>query len=113
MDLSEMQTRVAELEQQISALPAGSITKKTVSGKDYFYHRWTENKKRREMYIPADELGDFRAQIERRKELERELKALKKQLPKEKSVNTSAFTTNVRTGEALRTFSATKGFQFP
>ena len=27
MDLSEMQTRVAELEQQISALPAGSVTK--------------------------------------------------------------------------------------
>lgn len=106
MELSELKDRVAELEQQISALPAGSITKKTVNGKEYFYHRWTENKKRREMYIPADELEDFRAQIERRKELERELKALKKQLPKEKSVNTSAFTTNVRTGEALRTFSA-------
>ena len=66
MDLSEMQTRVAELEQQISALPAGSVTKKTVNGKEYFYHRWTENKKRREKYIPADELENFRAQIERR-----------------------------------------------
>ena len=53
MDLSEMQTRAAELEQQISALPAGSITKKTVNGKEYFYHRWTENKKRREKYIPV------------------------------------------------------------
>ena len=100
MDLSEMQTRVAELEQQISALPAGSVTKKTVRGKDYFYHRWTENKKRREKYIPADELENFRAQIERRKVLEQELKTLKKQLPKAKSANPSAFTTNVRTGEA-------------
>lgn len=27
MDLSEIQTRAAELEQQISALPAGSVTK--------------------------------------------------------------------------------------
>ena len=34
MELSEMQARAAELEQQISALPAGSITKKTVNGKD-------------------------------------------------------------------------------
>ena len=102
MDLSEMQTRVAELEQQISALPAGSVTKKTVSDKEYFYHRWTENKKRREKYIPADELEDFRAQIERRKALEQELKALKKQMPKAKSANLSAFSTNVRTGEALR-----------
>ena len=104
MDLSEMQTRAAELEQQISALPAGSITKKTVRGKDYFYHRWTENKKRREKYIPADELENFRAQIERRKELEQELKALKKQLPKTKAIDTSIFTTSIRTGEALRSF---------
>ena len=106
MELSEMQERAAELEQQISNLPAGSITKKTVNGKDYFYHRWTENKKRREKYIPADELENFCAQIERRKALEQELKALKKQLPKAKSANLSAFTTNVRTGEALRSFAA-------
>ena len=101
-----MQARAAELEQLIADLPAGSITKKTVRGKDYFYHRWTENKKRREKYISADELESFRAQIERRKELEQELKALKKQLPKAKSANPSAFTTNVRTGEALRSFAA-------
>lgn len=106
MELSEMQARVAELEQQIFALPTGSITKKTVNGKEYFYHRWTENKKRREKYIPADELVDFRAQIERRKELEQELKSLKKQLPKAKTMDTSAFTTNVRTGEALRSFAS-------
>ena len=36
MELSEMQARAAELEQQISALPAGSVTKKTVNGKEYF-----------------------------------------------------------------------------
>ena len=64
-----MQARVTELEQQISALPTGSVTKKSVNGKEYFYLRWTENKKRREKYIPADELENFRAQIERRKEL--------------------------------------------
>lgn len=61
MDLSEMQEQAAELEQQISALPAGYITMKTVNGKEYFYHRWTENKKRREKYIPVDELENFRA----------------------------------------------------
>lgn len=106
MELSEMQARAAELEQLIADLPAGSITKKTVNGKEYFYHRWTEDKKRREKYIPADELEDFRAQIEQRKALERELKALKKQLPKGKSADTSAFTTNVRTGEVLHSFAS-------
>lgn len=104
MELSEIQNRVAELEQQISNLPAGSITKKTVNGKEYFYHRWTEDKKRKEKYIPVDELENFHAQIEQRKKLDQDLKALKKQLPKTRSMDDSMFTTNVRTGETLRSF---------
>lgn len=104
MELSEIQNRVAELEQQISNLPAGSITKKTVNGKEYFYHRWTEDKKRKEKYIPVDELENFHAQIEQRKKLDQDLKALKKQLPKTRSMDASMFTTNVRTGETLHSF---------
>lgn len=104
MELSETQARAAKLEQQISNLPAGSITKKAVNGKEYFYHRWTENKKRREKYIPMDEVENFRVQIEQRKELEQELKMLRKYLPKTKSVNSAVFTTNVRAGEELRAF---------
>ena len=104
MELSEIQNRVAELEQQISNLPAGSITKKTVNGKEYFYHRWTEDKKRKEKYIPVDELENFHAQIEQRKKLDQDLKALKKQLPKTRSMDASMFITTVRTGETLRSF---------
>ena len=104
MDLFAIQARVAELEQQIDNLPAGSITKKIIKGKEYFYHRWTENKKRREKYIPADQLENFRAQIAQRKELEQKLKTLKKHLPKAKSAEISTFSTNIRTGEALRYF---------
>ena len=104
MDLFAIQTRVAELEQQIDNLPAGSITKKIIKGKEYFYHRWTENKKRREKYIPADQLENFRSQIAQRKELEQKLKTLKKHLPKAKSAEFSIFSTNIRTGEELRYF---------
>ena len=104
MDLFAIQARVAELEQQIDNLPADSITKKIIKGKEYFYHRWTENKKRREKYIPADQLENFRAQIAQRKELEQKLKTLKKHLPKAKSAEISTFSTNIRTGEALRYF---------
>lgn len=106
MEVFEMQARAEELERQISMLPAGAITKKMVKGKEYFYHRWTEDKKRREKYIPAEKLEDFRARIEQRKALEQELKALQKKLPKPKPVDTSAFTTNVRIGETLRSFAA-------
>ena len=108
MELDKTLTRIAELEHQIAELPAGSVTKKTVNGKDYYYHRWTEEKKRREKYIPAEELDWFRKQIEQRKALEKELKTLKKQLPNAAVPAASAqvFATTVRTGAALRAFSA-------
>ena len=108
MELSELQNRMAELKRQIEMLPAGSVTKKTVNGRVYFYHRWTEEKKRREKYIPAEEVDSFREKIEHRKALEKELKALQKQLPVQARPSAPAysFTTNIRTGEALRAFSA-------
>lgn len=108
MERSELQAKIADLEQQIAELPAGSVTKKTINGNAYFYHRWTEDKKRREKYLPAEEVDSFRKQIERRKGLEKELKVLQKQLPR-KSVSAASahtFATNIRAGEALRTFSA-------
>ena len=108
MELSEIQAHVAELEQQIAELPAGSVTKKAINGNVYFYHRWTEDKKRREKYIPAEEVDSFQKQVERRKALEKELKVLQKQLSKKSvsAVSAHTFATNIRTGEALRTFSA-------
>ena len=108
MELDKTLTRIAKLEHQIAELPAGSVTKKTVNGKDYYYHRWTEEKKRREKYIPAEELDWFWKQIEQRKALEKELKTLKKQLSNAAVPAASAqvFATTVRTGAALRAFSA-------
>ena len=108
MKHAELQAQMDALERQIAELPAGSVTRKTVNGREYFYHRWTEDKKRREKYIPADEVDSIWEQIRRRKALEEELKALRKQLPK-RTLPTAAkpaFATNVRTGETLRTFSA-------
>lgn len=108
MEQDKILTHIAELEHQIAELPAGSVTKKTVNGKEYYYHRWAEEKKRREKYIPAEELDLFRKQIERRKALEKELKTMKKHLPKAAvpAASSPVFATTVRTGAALRAFSA-------
>ena len=104
--MSDILNRIAELEVRIAALPAGSITKKTVSGKVYFYHRWTEEKKRREKYVPEDDVPALREQIETRKALETELKTLKKQAPKKPAPRKETFIMNVRIGEALQVYSA-------
>ena len=81
MDQDNLLTRVREIERQIAALPRGSLTVKKVNGREYHYHRWTENKKRHEKYLPFEEVEGFRQQIAHRKELEGELKKLRRGMP--------------------------------
>ena len=103
-----IQERIAELEQQIAALPIGSIGKKTVNGKEYFYRRWTESKKRKEKYIPSAEVSALQNQIEMRKALEAELNQLRRRMPAvaaPKKVD-HVFRTNVRIDAALRSYAA-------
>lgn len=108
MERKEITSRIAELERRISALPVGSISTKKVNGKVYYYHRWTENKKRREKYLSANEMDALREQIERRKALETELKELRGKAPamKPAAAQKHEFVTNVRASESLRSFAA-------
>ena len=97
--------QVAKLGQQIAELPIGSITKKTVKGHIYYYHRWSMNGERHEKYLHADEVAPLREQIETRKALESELRMLKREAPKKTTEKKLNFITNVRIGSALRTYS--------
>ena len=69
MTQSEIELRIKSLEMQVAALLTGSVANKTVNGREYFYHRWTENKKRREKYIPMNQVEAIRSQVEQRKVL--------------------------------------------
>jgi len=90
------------LEGQIAQLPKGSIHYKSIKGKKWPYRQWTEGGKSRSVYIKQEELAIVEAQIEERKELQRQLKTLKSELPP--SVDNApnvAFKTKVVTGSAL------------
>ena len=100
---NEILDQIAELEQKIAELPIGSVTKKTVNGHVYYYHRWSENGDRQEKYLSADEVVPLKEQIGCRKALEAELRLLKKKAPKKKTAKKQNFITNVRIGDALRT----------
>lgn len=109
-----IQEKITALEEQIALLPKGSVGQKTVNGKEYFYLRWTENKKRKEKYIPADKIDALKNEIEKRKALEKELKELRKQASAVSVPKPAAhtFLTNVRTGSTLRSFAApVKGYK--
>jgi hypothetical protein len=106
MAKQDIQQKITELEQQVALLPIGSIGRKNVNGKEYFYQRWTENKKRKEKYIPATELKAVQDGIEKRKSLEEKLKVLRKRIPAAIVLGSDsyAYRTNVRTGKLLRSF---------
>lgn len=106
MDQLEILQRIEELQREIAALPPGSLTAKKVGGKAYYYHRYTANGMRHENYIDFDSVEELRSQIEKRKALEIELKALKKSIPAPKATrrkkDTHEFKTYVRIGDQLR-----------
>ena len=81
-EYKELLLKDAELREQIDELPAGSIGKKTIGGRTYFYHRFYVNGKRKEKYIPAEEVEKFESKIKKRKELEAEHKKTANKLEK-------------------------------
>ncbi len=84
-DSKDKLLRLSALESEIARLPAGSIGSKKVNGKTYYYHRFYENGKRKEKYIPKAKLADMQSSIEKRRVLEHERKLLKSELSPAKS----------------------------
>lgn len=99
MDNEKIIERIAEIEREIAVLPAGGVSKKNVHGKVYYYHRITQNGKRMEKYVKAEDVDELKSNIEKRKKLEKELKKLKQCMPKEKNLD---FKTKVIVGNRLK-----------
>ncbi len=89
------------LEERIAKFPKGSICYKRIKGKKWPYLQWTEGGKSKSVYIKKEELAAVEAQVKERKELQRQVKALKSELPSnEKYIPSTAFRTNVVTATA-------------
>ena len=110
MEQFEIMERIHELEREIALLPPGSIATKKVKGKEYYYHRITQNQKRTETYVDFDHVDELHTQIEKRKELETELKKLKRLAPSpepaKEGKDTHQFSTYVRISSQLKNLAA-------
>ena len=74
----DINRRILELENEIALLPQGSINIKKINGKEQPYLQWTENGKSKSQYIKKNEREKIFAEVARRKELQEELRELKK-----------------------------------
>lgn len=63
-----------ELEQQISQLPSGYISKKVIHGKTCYYRQWKENGKVKSKYIADTDVDYIALLIKERKDLQEQLR---------------------------------------
>lgn len=92
-----------DIQAEINTLPIGYISRKIISGKEYYYRQWAENGKTKSQYIKKKDLETVRSQIARRKELQAILKNIlpdkgKPSIPEQKMPE---FKTNVLSGRLL------------
>ena len=97
-----MAESIEELERKIEALPRGTIVTKNIDGKPYFYQQYKENKKTVSNFLTNDEAEKMRPLIEERRELQKKLREMKKNLPAAaKPDDNTSFIMNAITGSGL------------
>ena len=93
---------IEELEKRIETLPRGTIVTKNIDGKPYFYQQYKENKKTVSNFLTNDEAEKMRPLIDERRQLQKKLRAMKKNLPATaKPDDSTSFIMNAITGVGL------------
>ena len=97
-----MTESIEELEKRIETLPRGTIVTKNIDGKPYFYQQYKENKKTVSNFLTNDEAEKMRPLIDERRQLQKKLRAMKKNLPATaKPDDSTSFIMNAITGVGL------------
>ena len=76
--MAKYRSRMEKLEEEIALLPTGYISRKTIYGKVKQYYQWTEDGRKKSRYLNDAAAEEMRVKIERRRELQKEWKELKK-----------------------------------
>ncbi|MCR5402801.1 MAG: AAA family ATPase [Butyrivibrio sp.] len=111
-----MDKRIQEIQNEIDRLPKGGVTKKNINNTYYFYHQWKDEAGKRHYDVVAEaEFNSLKADIERRRELEKRLKALIRELGERNVISSEvlkelrSMNTNVMYGDALQEMASIAG----
>ena len=107
--MNKSKDQIEALEAEIAALPIGYISRKTINGKVKLYHQWTENGKKKSKYLDDQTAEQMQALIEKRRELQQQLRTARALLPKDKPARKAPkavyeFKTKVSVGGSLQRF---------
>ena len=107
--MNKNKDQIEALEAEIAALPIGYISRKTINGKVKLYHQWTENGKKKSKYLDDQTAAQMQTLIEKRRELQQQLRTARALLPKDKPARKAPkavyeFKTNVSISSSLQRF---------
>ena len=107
--MNKNKDQINALEAEIAALPIGYISRKTINGKVKLYHQWTENGKKKSKYLDDQTAGQMQTLIEKRRELQQQLRTARALLPKDKPAGKAPkavyeFKTKVSISSSLQRF---------
>ncbi len=102
--MEKINDKILKLESEINDLPIGYISKKNINGKIRQYHQWIENGKKKSKYLDDKSADILAEKINKRRTLEKELKEMKKQVPKKSKINYSDYHCEILIGDTLRSF---------
>ena len=107
--MNKNKDQIEALEAEIAALPIGYISRKTINGKVKQYHQWTENGKKKSKYLDDQTAAQMQTLIEKRRELQQQLRTARALLPKDKPAGKAPkavyeFKTKVSISSSLQRF---------
>ena len=85
-EMERLERQQAVYERDLQALPKGYISRKNISGKEYFYLQYRAGKKIVGRYISAKELPEVERQVNRRLQLEASLRRVREDQEKLRKV---------------------------
>ena len=76
---SRIENMISLYTEELSSMPRGTLVKKNINGKEYYYMQYRDGKKFISKYVgnSEDKLSELRLQLERRHQIEAMLKNLK------------------------------------
>ncbi len=77
---NKMNKQLIDIENRISAYPKGSLRRRVMHGKEYYYIQYRDADRVKSFYVTMGDVDKARAEIEARKKLEKKAKELEKRL---------------------------------
>ncbi|MDR1953119.1 MAG: hypothetical protein LBQ21_01335 [Clostridiales Family XIII bacterium] len=75
-EYNRLLSTISAFEKMEMDLPNGSVVKKRINGKEYYYRQWRDADKVKSEYIPQDKHDEISELVSRRKDIRRQLREM-------------------------------------